>query len=92
MAVGGPQRALLITHQRTSRVGRVGQQLHRRGYGLDIRCPNIGQPLPPSSEGYDLVVLFGGPMSANDDDKQPGIAAELAFIPEVLGSQTVLST
>ena len=81
-------RALLITHQRTSRVGRVGRLLHRRGYTLDIRCPSIGQPLPPSSEGYDLVVVFGGPMSVNDDDAQPGIAAELAFIPEILESGT----
>lgn len=86
MAAAG--RALMIVHQRTSRVGRVGHELEARGFALDVRCPNIGHALPPSSEGYDLVVLFGGPMSANDGDAEPGIAAELAFIPRVLEDDT----
>ncbi|MFQ5974292.1 MAG: glutamine amidotransferase, partial [Alphaproteobacteria bacterium] len=83
-------RALLIVHQKKSRVGRVGRILRRRGYTLDIRCPNFGHELPPSPDSYDLVTIFGGPMSVNDAERMPGIAAELDFIPRVLEARTPL--
>ncbi len=81
-----PKTALLIVQQERSDPGRVGALLGGRGYALDIRCPNLEQALPPTMEGHDAVVVFGGPMSANDGHDLPGIAAELDFIPMALES------
>lgn len=41
--------------------------LRELGFGLDIRCPAIGQPLPTTLEHHSGTVVFGGPMSANDE-------------------------
>ncbi len=78
--------ALLIVHQETSDPARVGRLVAERGYRLDVRCPNIGDALPESMDRHDAVVVFGGPMSANDGSKMPGIRAELDFIPTALES------
>jgi GMP synthase (glutamine-hydrolysing) len=53
--------------------------LQERGHRLDRRCPNLFDPLPESLEGYAAAVVFGGPQSANDDDK-PGMRIELAWL------------
>ncbi len=58
---------LLVVHQETSNPGRVGRQLRARGYSLDIRRPSGGDALPKSMEGHAGAVIFGGPISANDD-------------------------
>ncbi|PTM96391.1 glutamine amidotransferase [Mycoplana dimorpha] len=61
----GPKRPILIVlHQETSSPGRVGQILQQMGYGLDIRRPVMGDALPSTLS----AVVFGGPMSANDED------------------------
>lgn len=53
---------------------------------LDIRCPAIQQDLPHTMNDHDGVVVFGGPMSANDDSTLPFIHAELEAIAAVLNS------
>jgi len=58
---------LLVVHQETSNPGRVGRQLRARGYTLDIRRPSGGDALPDTMDQHDGAVIFGGPMSANDD-------------------------
>lgn len=76
----------MIVHQATSDPGLVGQLLRSRGYTLDIRCPSLEQPLPPSMDGHEAVVVFGGPMSANDSETLPFIRAELDWIAIALAS------
>lgn len=61
-------RVLILLHQEHSSPGRVGQRLAARGYDLDIRRPRFGDSLPRSLEEHAGVVIFGGPMSANDQD------------------------
>jgi GMP synthase (glutamine-hydrolysing) len=63
-----PEPILVVLHQEHSTPGRVGHLLHDRGYPLDIRRPRFGDPLPSSVQGYSGAIVFGGPMSANDDD------------------------
>ena len=58
---------LIVLHQEHSTPGRVGHALRAMGVRLDIRRPSIGDPLPKSLAGHDGVVVFGGPMCANDD-------------------------
>ena len=61
------KKALLILHQKRSICGDVGNKLKERGYSLDIRKPSIGDKLPENLNNHDIVVIFGGPMSVNDD-------------------------
>jgi GMP synthase (glutamine-hydrolysing) len=58
---------LVIVHQATSSPGRVGETLRSLGLTLDIRCPALGHPLPAHMEHHSAAIVFGGPMSANDD-------------------------
>ena len=60
-------RVLVVLHQEHSTPGRVGRLLASRGYRLDMRRPVLGDPLPSDLRDYAGVVIFGGPMSANDE-------------------------
>lgn len=59
---------LIILHQENSSPGRVGLALEARGYSLDIRRPRFGDALPSTMSEHAGAVIFGGPMSANDND------------------------
>ena len=63
----GPKPVLIVLHQETSSPGRVGQELIRMGFPLDIRRPPLGDALPGTLENHSGAVVFGGPMSANDE-------------------------
>jgi GMP synthase (glutamine-hydrolysing) len=60
---------LIVLHQETSTPGRIGNALRALGYGLDIRRPRFGDPLPETLDDHAGAVIFGGPMSANDPDE-----------------------
>ena len=57
---------LIVLHQEHSTPGRIGNVLRLIGARLDIRRPSLGEPLPPKLGEHDGVVVFGGPMGAND--------------------------
>ncbi|MBV6658694.1 MAG: glutamine amidotransferase [Devosiaceae bacterium] len=59
---------LVVLHQEHSTPGRVGRKLVERGHALDVRKPRFGDPLPPTLEGHGGAIIFGGPMSAYDDE------------------------
>jgi GMP synthase (glutamine-hydrolysing) len=88
MAPADKNRVLAVVHQETSRTGRVGQLLESWGYEVERCCPNIGHALPQDLDAYAGVVMFGGPMSANDCTTLPGIKAELNWLPKVLETDT----
>lgn len=79
-------KVLIVLHQEHSTPGRVGQSLTRRGYRLDTRRPALGDTLPYSTHNYAGVVIFGGPMSANDKDAF--IKREIDFIQTPLSEKT----
>jgi GMP synthase (glutamine-hydrolysing) len=84
------QPILIVVHQAHSTPGRVGELLCERGCVLDRRCPNLFDPLPDDLSGYAAAIVFGGPQSANDDDR-PAIRMELDWLERVaLGSGTPL--
>jgi GMP synthase (glutamine-hydrolysing) len=62
------RRILVVLHQEHSTAGRVGRLLRERGYELDIRRPRFDEALPKTLDEHDGAIIFGGPMSANDDD------------------------
>jgi GMP synthase (glutamine-hydrolysing) len=57
---------LIVLHQEHSTPGRVGHVLKAMGVRLDIRRPSLEEPLPADLADHDGVVVFGGPMGAND--------------------------
>ena len=79
-----PNKIAIVVHQEHSRPGRVGALLERRGFDLQRLCPNLGCNLPEDMSDYAGVVIFGGPMSANDCGTLDGIKCELEWIPKVV--------
>lgn len=69
---------LIVLHQERSSPGRVGQMLAEKGFPLDIRRPVLGDILPATLAGHSGAVVFGGPMSANDE--QDFIKAEIDWL------------
>ena len=62
------RRILVVVHQEHSSAGRVGRFLREAGYKLDVRRPRFGDPLPRTMDAHDGAIVFGGPMSCNDDE------------------------
>ncbi|MGB7288217.1 MAG: glutamine amidotransferase [Salaquimonas sp.] len=60
---------LTVLHQETSSCGRVGHFLEAMGYEIDICRPPLGQELPETLEEHAGAIIFGGPMSANDNEE-----------------------
>jgi GMP synthase (glutamine-hydrolysing) len=81
---GKPKKVAIVVHQEHSRPGRVGALLEKRGYELHRLCPNLGCQLPDELSDYAGVVIFGGPMSANDCGTLSGIKCEIDWIPKVI--------
>ncbi len=63
-----PDTILLVVHKRETDPGHVGRHLLALGYRLEKCCPRFGDPLPATMADYAGVIIFGGPMSANDPD------------------------
>ena len=82
------KKILIVVHQPTSTPGRVGMALEDRGFELDIRRPCLGHDLPESTEAYSGVVVFGGPMGANDEEEFPFIRTELDWFDVPLREET----
>jgi GMP synthase (glutamine-hydrolysing) len=59
---------LIVLHQEHSTPGRIGRLLRECGAPLDIRRPPLGDELPKTLADHSGVVVFGGPMSVNDED------------------------
>ena len=76
--------ALFILHQKTSEAGDIANKLKIRGFDFEIRRPSLGESLPTNLNKYSAIVIFGGPMSANDDDEY--MKKEIDWIGQVLQS------
>ena len=77
----------LVVHNRDSRPGQVAAAIEAKGWPTTRCCPKAGDELPEDLDAYAGAVIFGGPMSANDDDLE-FIRAELDWIPKVLAAGT----
>ena len=78
------KKALLILHQKRSVAGDIQIKLNKRGFVLDFCRPPLGQKLPENINSYSLIVIFGGPMSANDTEEY--IIKEIQFIRLIIES------
>ena len=80
------QRIVIVLHQETSTAGRVGMKLIQKGYELDIRRPALGEALQDNVDDYAGAVIFGGPMSANDDCEHDYLRTEIDWIAKPLAA------
>jgi GMP synthase (glutamine-hydrolysing) len=62
------QPCLIVLHQESSTPGRIGHALRAWGVPLDIRRPRYGDALPTTMAEHAGAIVFGGPMSANDQE------------------------
>ena len=74
--------ALFILHQKTSEAGNIGYKLKKRGFDFEIVRPSLGEDLPKNINKYQAIIIFGGPMSVNDNENY--IKQEITWIGEVL--------
>ena len=77
--------ALFILHQKTSEAGDIANKLKIRGFNFEIRRPSLGDSLPTNLNNYSAIVVFGGPMSANDNEEF--MKKEIDWIGQVLQSE-----
>ncbi len=77
-----PNKILTLIHKDTTVPGLVGKKLVTMGYQLEMCAPILGETLPDDLTSYAGVLVFGGPMSVNDDELY--LRQELAWIERVL--------
>ena len=77
--------ALFILHQKTSEAGSVADKLKIRGFDFETIRPSLGERLPTNLNNYSAIVVFGGPMSVNDNDEF--MKKEIDWIGQVLQSE-----
>ena len=73
------RRILCVLHQAHSTTGQVGGGTGSSGTKYTLFAPLVGQRIPRQVDRFDGLIVFGGPMSANDDHLQ-GIRTELYLI------------
>jgi GMP synthase (glutamine-hydrolysing) len=83
-------RALAIVHQRDAGPGVFADAVRARGAELDWWMPP-GSDLPSRSPAaYDAVLVFGGAMHADQEDRNPWLRAEKALLGELLSREVAL--
>lgn len=83
-------RCLVIQHVPAESAFLIGDALRACGVATDTRSVFGGAPVPTSNQGFDGIVVMGGPMSASSDVGFPTREAELALISDALRSGTPL--
>jgi len=78
------KKALLILHQKKSIAGDIDIKLKKRNFIIEYCRPPLGDILPTDINSYSLIIIFGGTMSANDDDEF--IRNEINFIKLIIDS------
>ncbi len=79
------KKVLYVLHQKTSVAGDIGNKFKDRGYLEEIIRPPLGDRLPEDLGKYSAIVIFGGPMSVNDDDQF--IKDEIEWMEKVIKSK-----
>ena len=90
---------LVVEHEDKCPPAHVGDWLAAAGCTLDIRRPYAGDAIP-ALDGYDALLILGGPMGAHDDELHPWLGpvkqrvreAEAAHLPTLgicLGHQLI---
>ena len=77
---------LVLQHIACEPPGAFEDVMVERGLELHRVELDEGEPLPTSLDGTDAVVAMGGPMSVNDEEQHPWLAAEKRLIHDAVES------
>ena len=75
---------LVVLHLEPESSYAIGEALASSGIEVDRRRTDIAEALPKTLDGYDGLVVMGGPMSADSDDGFPTRRQELALLAEAV--------
>lgn len=78
------RKALIIQHTPSEGGGLFEKCLRNKGWTREILALYSGKGFPESMENYALLLIMGGPMSANDEENYPFLKKEILFIRQVL--------
>jgi GMP synthase (glutamine-hydrolysing) len=76
---------LVVEHDAECTPALVGDWLAEAGCDLDVRRPYAGDELPALAP-YDGLMVLGGPMGANDDDRHPWLGPVKERLRDARGS------
>jgi GMP synthase (glutamine-hydrolysing) len=76
--------SLIIKHNPSEGGGLFEKILKERGWEQEILPLYSDKVLPDSADSYSLILIMGGPMSANDEDRFPFLKKEIPFIRQML--------
>ena len=71
---------LSLIHGGNARAGVFGEAVEARGHRLDEWSLAWGKPLPRPLDSYGAVLIFGGAMHADQDDRHPWLREENFFL------------
>lgn len=75
---------LAVVHGANVPPGVVGDEVERRGHRLDTWSLAWPTPPPLPVDDYDAVLIFGGSMHADQDDRHPWLREENLFLQRLL--------
>jgi GMP synthase (glutamine-hydrolysing) len=79
---------LAVIHGRRARSGVFGDAVEKRGHELDEWSLAWTDPPPRPLDDYGAVLVFGGAMHADQDDRHPWLREETLFLRRLLASGT----
>lgn len=75
----------VLQHAPFEGIGNMAEWLAARGANVR-HSPLFSDPHLPRPAGLNLVIAMGGPMSVNEEDRHPWLAAEKNFLREAIDS------
>jgi len=79
---------LALVHGRQGRSGVFGDAVVERGHELEEWSLAWGEPPPRPLDDYGAVLVFGGVMHADEDDRHPWLREETMFLQRLLDVRT----
>ena len=77
-------KVLAIVHGSNVPPGVLGEEAERRGHDIDTWSLAWGTPPPAPVDDYGAVMIFGGSMHADQDDRHPWLREENFFLQRLL--------
>ncbi|MEW6186387.1 MAG: gamma-glutamyl-gamma-aminobutyrate hydrolase family protein [Thermodesulfobacteriota bacterium] len=77
-------KSLILMHNPTEGAGLFDTILKEKGWTREILPLFEGRSLPESTDEFGLILVMGGPMSVNDEDRFPFLKQEILFIRQMI--------
>lgn len=76
--------ALILQHAPEERGGIFEEMLLNQGWRLEVIPLFSGPERLPAQKGFELILVLGGPMSANQEEQYPFLIQEIPFVRKAL--------